>query len=158
MTEPEDIQVPVQFIMDDEFEAKDWPEYGVPITPEFSEEDHQREFCKIIEDLEGVLLLEGWKRGLLKPHDDYDIAVDSWRPHRSLDMSIQSDRILSPVFIPTLVGFLRQHKYRWMVHIADERWTPETGYNIDFKMVVEPDMVWVVSHSEDVLRKLGINV
>ena len=60
VSEPEEIQVPVQFIRDDEFEAKDWPEYDVPISPECSEEDFQKEFCDVINELENVLLIEGW--------------------------------------------------------------------------------------------------
>lgn len=156
MSEPEEIQVPVQFITDYEFEAKDWPEYTVEITPECSEEDFQREFCAVIEELENGLLLEGWKRGLLKPHDDYDIAVDAWRPHRSLDMSIQSNRILTPQILPMLAAFLRQLKNRWMIHISDERWTPETGCNIDFKIVVEPDMIWMAVENNDILPMLSL--
>lgn len=158
MNEAEEVQVPVQFIMDDEFEAKDWPEYEAPITSEYSEEDFQKEFCDIIEKLENALLLAGWKRGLLRPHDDYDISMESWRPHRSLDMGILSDRILCPNFIPVLVVFLRQQRNRWMVSISDERWTPETGCVVDFKIVVEPDMVWTTFENDDILRMLGIGV
>ncbi|MEI6970442.1 MAG: hypothetical protein WCL44_02910 [bacterium] len=156
MSEPEEIQVPVQFIRDDEFEAKDWPEYDVPISPECSEEDFQKEFCDVINELENVLLIEGWKRGLMRPHDDYEIAMESWRPHRSLDFSIISDRILTPHFLPLLAGFLRTLHNRWMLHISDERWTPESGCAIDFKIVVEPDMIWVTCENPDILPKLGI--
>ena len=156
MKEAEEVQVPVNFITDEEFEAKDWPEYGVTVSEEFPEEDFQRDFCRIVESLENALVLEGWKRGLIRPHDDYEIFVEGYRPHRSLDFGIISDRMLCPILIPVLVAFLRLQSERWMIHISDERWTPETGYNIGFKMVVEPDAVWFVTHNEDTLMRLGI--
>lgn len=156
INEPAEGEVGITFLSDDEFEAKDWPEYGAVITPEFTEEEFQQEFCDIIKDLENALLLEGWKRGLLKPHDDYDISMDCSRIHRSLDIGIISDRVLCPTFLPILAGFLRRQRNRWMLHISDERWSPDTGYCIDFKLVVEPDMIWIVQNGEDILGKLGL--
>jgi hypothetical protein len=157
MNEPEEVEVDVQFISDDDFEAKDWPEYGAPITPEYSEEDFQKEFSGIVENLEKALLAEGWKRGPLKPHDDYDVSMDCSHVHRSLDIGILSDRMVCPLLFPALLEFLHRQRERWMFAISDERWSPDTGCNIYFKIVVEPDMIWVVVHDDDIPRKLGIS-
>lgn len=149
-------QVDVCILSDDEFEAKDWPEYGVQITPEYTEPEFQRDYIAANESLETILTEEGWKRGIKKPDDDFDLAVDPTLPHRSLSVSIWTDNILCPRLLSVLLEFLRLQKDRWMITVADERSTPETGFYVDFKMVVERDTISVVINDEDILDKLGI--
>jgi len=149
-------EVDVCILSDDEFEAKDWPEYGVQITPEYTEAEFQRDYIAANESLVTALTQESWKRGIRKPHDDFDLTLDPTLPHRSLSLSMWTDKMLCPQLLSVLLEFLRLQKDRWMITVADERWTPETGFYIDFKMVVERDTISVVIYSEDILDKLGI--
>ena len=42
------------------------------------------------------------------------------------------------------------------ITVADERWRPESGFYVDFKVVVEQDTISAVINDEEILDKLGI--
>ncbi len=145
------VQVEVAFLPRDEFAEKDWGAYSVPISPQYTEDDFQKEYYGSIEKLGKTLRAEGWKRGY-DEKADFDILEDWYSPHRSLGLGLISSRIVSPRLLPVLDDFLRCQRHRWMINVTDER---RTGH-IDFKMVLEIGKITMFALNDKVVEAFGI--
>ena len=135
----------------------DWSRYSIQLTESFNENQARSEYFDCLDKLKEILERMGSHSAF--GEGDFGTGSDWYCPHRSLSFELSSDRLLTPMLIPTVQSVIHSLPHPYMVTITYDPFLQGSFHGLDscdLYATIEPDAVTVVAKNDLILSLLGI--